>query len=104
MAIMAEYAPGARFGLTEATTEVGVVPRPLNVSQVSPLFWTETAVTATPEGLLNTEIPWLAGSVAPCCQVKLNEVGETVICARTFRVTETEALAPELATTFTAPV
>jgi hypothetical protein len=64
----------------------------------------ETAVAATPDGLLKTETPWPAGAAAPSCQVKLSEVGETVICAWTFRVTETEALAPELATTFTAPV
>jgi hypothetical protein len=57
MATVAEYVPGARFGFTEAVTEVGVVPPPFTVSHFSPLFRMAEAVICISDGLLKIEIP-----------------------------------------------
>jgi hypothetical protein len=104
IATVPEYVPGAIFGLTDAVIEVGVAPPPFTVNQLSPLFRIAAAAICPPDGVLKTEIPWAASAGAPCWDVKLREVGETVSCACTFRVTKTEARPPWLERMVTVPV
>ena len=94
MATVAEYVPGARFSFTDAVTETGVVPPPLTVSQLSPLFIMAVAVTCCPDGLLKTAMLCAAGGLAaPCVYVKLSDRGatENFAALMTFMVTDVVA-------------